>query len=373
MVIKRFTLISILLLIAFLPSPAFAQSGQPDYVPDQLIVKFKDSTSMTAKSTIHEQSGANVLAKNEKLGFEVIQFKGKSLTDMLNRYKKLPQVDYVEPNYRAHALAEPNDPYYPQQWGLKKIEAPFIGQENRVKVAVIDTGVQADHPDLSGKVIQGWDFVDDDPISQDGNGHGTAMAGIIAANINNGIGIAGTTNTAQILAIRVLNNSGSGTFADITSAIQYAADQGAKVINLSLGATTNSIALESAVNYAWNKGAVLVATAGSTAGTTPSYPAYYPHVIAVACSDQVDQKCSFSSYGDWVDVAAPGLQILTTFLGSTYQTLSGGSMSTAFVSGAAGYLASQGHTNSQIRYLIEEQCPVPIPGQSFGRLRIFCP
>ncbi|MFC7442900.1 peptidase S8 [Laceyella putida] len=374
MIPKRFMMFAILLLIFSLPTLAFAQPAkQTSFAPDQLIVKFKESASIQTKANIHQQNDAKVLKRNEKLGFEVIQFKGKSVSEMMNKYKKLPQVEYVEPNYIAHALAAPNDPYYPQQWGLQKIGGPFTGTENSVKLAVIDTGVLADHPDLSGKVIQGWDFVDDDSVSQDGNGHGTAMAGIAAANINNGIGVAGTTNTAQILAIRVLNDSGSGTFADIASGISYAADQGAKVINLSLGGSTSSIALETAVNYAWSKGAVLVAAAGSSASTTPSYPAYYTNVIAVACTDQNDNKCSFSSYGNWIDVGAPGVNIITTYLGGAYQTLSGVSMSTAFVSGAAAYLASQGKTNTQIRYAIEDQCPVPVPGQSFGRLRIICP
>ncbi|UWE04533.1 S8 family peptidase [Laceyella sacchari] len=366
-------IIFVILLALAWPVPSPAQAASPPYAPGQLIVKFKPNLTMKAKANFHQQHGAVVLEKNAQLGFEVIQFQGTSVPDMMKRYQQSPYVEYVEPNYLAQALAVPNDPLYPQQWGLQKIGGPFEGTANAVKLAVIDTGVQSDHPDLSGKVIQGWDFVDDDSISQDENGHGTAVAGIAAAKINNAIGIAGTTNTAQILAIRVLNNSGSGTFADIASGITYAADQGARVINLSLGGSTSSSVLENAVNYAWNKGAVLVAAAGSSANTSPSYPAYYPNVIAVACTDPNDNKCSFSSYGNWIDIGAPGLNIITTYLGNTYQTMSGVSLSTAFVSGTAAYLASLGKTNSQIRHTIEDQCPAPVAGHSFGRLRINCP
>ncbi|KPC73751.1 thermitase, partial [Thermoactinomyces vulgaris] len=188
---------------------------------------------------------------------------------------------------------------------------------------------------------------------QDGNGHGTHCAGIAAAVTNNSTGIAGTAPKASILAVRVLNNSGSGTWTAVANGITYAADQGADVISLSLGGTVGNSGLQQAVDYAWSKGSVVVAAAGNAGTTAPNYPAYYSNAIAVASTDQNDNKSSFSTYGSWVDVAAPGSSIYSTYPTSTYSSLSGTSMATPHVAGVAGLLAAQGRSASNIRAAIE--------------------
>jgi thermitase len=359
---RFFSLLSVFLLLAMLLVPAAtfanpAKPAAPKYAPGELIVKFKSGTSSATVQSLHAKAGAKV-AKTSKLGYQVVKFNGASVEAMLQKYKKFPNVEYVEPNYYFHAFWTPNDPAFAsQQWGPQKIQAHAAWDvtqgSSAVKIAVVDTGVQANHPDLAGKVINGWDFVYDDSVPNDANGHGTHVAGIAAAATNNGIGIAGMAPNVKILAVRVLDANGSGTLDDVAAGIRYAADQGAKVINLSLGSSVGSTTLQNAVNYAWNKGAVVVAAAGNSGSSSPSYPAYYTNAIAVASTSSSDAKSSFSNWGSWVDVAAPGSNIYSTFKGSSYATLSGTSMAAPHVAGLAGLLASQGRTASQIRAAIQ--------------------
>ncbi|MFD1424617.1 S8 family peptidase [Laceyella tengchongensis] len=359
---KRVSLIAsfVLMASAALPSAIFAEEVDSQagklYAPGQVVVKYKDNASASAVKSARAKANGTVMEKNNKLGFEVVKVKG-SVEATIEKLKKDPNVEYAEPNYYLHASYTPNDPYFStRQYGPQKIQAPQawdITEGSGAKIAIVDTGVQSNHPDLAGKVVGGWDFVDNDSTPQDGNGHGTHCAGIAAAVTNNSTGIAGTAPKASILAVRVLDNSGSGTWTAVANGITYAADQGADVISLSLGGTVGNSGLQQAVNYAWNKGSVVVAAAGNAGTTAPHYPAYYSNAIAVASTDQNDNKSSFSTYGSWVDVAAPGSSIYATYPTSTYASLSGTSMATPHVAGVAGLLASQGRSASNIRAAIE--------------------
>ncbi|MDH2885327.1 S8 family peptidase [Bacillus cytotoxicus] len=341
----------------FHPSSSNAAPSSNEYVPNQIIVKFKDNTSLSKSQEFHKSVGAEVVSKDDVLGFEVVKFTKGTVKDKIKMYQNNPNVEYAEPNYYFYAFWTPNDPYFNNQYGLLKIQAPQAWGAQRsdpgVKIAIIDTGVQGNHPDLSSKVIYGYDYVDNDGQSDDGNGHGTHCAGIAGAITNNNIGIAGVAPQSSLYAVRVLDNQGSGTLDAVAKGIRESADAGAKVISLSLGATNGGTALQQAVQYAWNKGAVIVAAAGNDGNTRPNYPAYYSEVIAVASTDQNDQKSYFSNYGSWVDVAAPGSSIYSTYKGSTYRSLSGTSMATPHVAGVAGLLANQGYTNVQIRQIME--------------------
>ncbi|AUS08283.1 peptidase S8 [Laceyella sacchari] len=359
---KRVSLIAsfVLMASAALPSAIFAkevdsQAGKL-YAPGQVVVKYKANASANAVKSARAKANGTVMEKNNKLGFEVVKVKG-SVEATIEKLKKDPNVEYAEPNYYLHASYTPNDPYFSsRQYGPQKIQAPQawdIAEGSGAKIAIVDTGVQSNHPDLAGKVVGGWDFVDNDSTPQDGNGHGTHCAGIAAAVTNNSTGIAGTAPKASILAVRVLDNSGSGTWTAVANGITYAADQGAKVISLSLGGTVGNSGLQQAVDYAWSKGSVVVAAAGNAGNTAPNYPAYYSNAIAVASTDQNDNKSSFSTYGSWVDVAAPGSSIYSTYPTSTYASLSGTSMATPHVAGVAGLLASQGRSAANIRAAIE--------------------
>jgi type VII secretion-associated serine protease mycosin len=248
-----------------------------------------------------------------------------------------------------------NDTFRSQQWALTALKAETVHSYTRgsgVTVAVIDTGVKSSHSDLSGNVLSGTDYVAPGTSANDENGHGTHVAGIIAALYNNSRGIAGMAPRAKILPVRVLDRNGSGTSANVAKGIIYAADRGAKVINLSLGSTQSSTAMQSAVSYAIGKNVLVVAAAGNRGcglfGSPTEYPASYSGVVGVGAVNQSIQKASFSSCGSWVDVAAPGQSIISTMIRSSvglgcsssadYCTLSGTSFSTPYVS-AAGALA----------------------------------
>lgn len=328
-----------------------------EYVPNQLIVKFKDNISFVETQAFHKSAGAHVISKNDKLGFEVVQFTKGSVKEKLKAYQKNLDIEYVEPNYYFHAFDIPNDPYFNSQYGLQKIQAPQAWDSTRgdrnVMIAIVDSGIQGIHPDLSSKVINGYDYVDNDNFPDDENGHGTHCAGIASASTNNNIGIAGVAPESSIYAVRVLDTQNNGNLYAITQGIVEAADSGAKVINLSLGSSNHAYSLYQAIQYAWNHGAVIVVAAGNNGNSQPNYPAYYQEVISVASTDHFDKKSHFSNYGNWVDVAAPGSNIYSTFIGSTYQSLNGTSMAAPHVSGIAALLAAQGHNNAEIRQIIE--------------------
>ncbi len=198
--------------------------------------------------------------------------------------------------------------------------------------------------------MAGYDYVQNDTAPDDGNGHGTHVGGTSAAETNNGTGGAGTCPNCRLMPVRVLDNNGSGTLVNVANGINFAANNGAKVINLSLGGS-GSTTLQSAVDNAWNRGVFLACAAGNdnTSSTANAYPGAYPNCFAVASTTSTDARSSFSNYGSWVEAAAPGSSIYSTWLNSGYNTISGTSMATPHVAGLAGLLASQGLTNAQIK------------------------
>ncbi len=266
----------------------------------------------------------------------------------------------VEPNYPIEALdTTPNDPAFPEQYALAAIHAvqgwsTENGSRN-IRIAILDTGVDLNHPDLSDQLLPGYDIYNFDADPQDDHGHGTAVAGIAAATTNNGIGMAGVGWQVQIMPVKVLGSSGSGTYGDVAAGIMWAASQGAQVINMSLGGASPSFTLEFAVNYAASKGILLVAASGNNGNEGVLYPARYPQVIAVGATDQANKRASFSTFGPEVDVAAPGVQVYTTALGGGYAKRSGTSFSSPHVSGLAGLLFSMPGqvTAGQVRAAIE--------------------
>ena len=246
---------------------------------------------------------------------------------------------YIEPNMKFQACFVPNDPYWSYQWGPRIIEADSawdttIG-DSSVLVAVVDTGIDWDHPDLAANYVAlGYDWVNNDTDPMDDEGHGTHCAGIIAAVINNSIGIAGLAQT-QIMAEKGLDEYGSGYAADLANAIVHAVDQGANILSNSWGGYGESALIHEAVMYARDHGVLVIAAAGNGATSTKLYPAGYDEVIAVTATDQGDNPASFTNFGDWVELAAPGVNIYSTVWDDSYAYKSGTSMSTPHVAGVS--------------------------------------
>ena len=256
-----------------------------------------------------------------------------------------PDVESVEIDSRVHSTVV-SEPHLSDQWGIAAVTASAawsVTKGRSVTVAVIDTGVDAGHEDLAGQVLTGVDLSGRTAVvggGTDPNGHGTHVAGIIAA-ADNGVGGVGVAPEAKILPVRVLDESGAGYASDVAEGIIYAVDHGALVINLSLGGPVPSAAQQAAVEYAIQKGVTVVAAAGNSGPDgAPEYPAALPGVIAVAATTPEDEVASFSTWGAYVDVAAPGTMILSSLPGDDYAYESGTSMATPFVAGVAALVRS---------------------------------
>lgn len=354
--------IFVLLSLIVIPSKTYAQKintekffdsklgREVEVVEGEIIVRFKRRLEAGSIRKMNEAFGNKIKKKIKNINVHRIKLgRGKKIENMLKIYRKDPNVIFAEPNYIAKALVTtPNDLSFSQQWGLTKIYAPEAwdiekGNSN-VIIAIVDTGIDLDHPDLDEKIVPGYDFVNEDSEPMDDNGHGTHCAGIAAAESNNGQGIAGVAWGSKLMPVKVLDSDGAGTYSDVAEGIIYTADNGAKVINLSLGAYSYSQTLQDAVDYAYQKGCVIVAAAGNDNTNEPLYPAAYNNVTSVAATDQSDERWTSSNYGDYIDVCAPGVDIYSTSLDNIYTSASGTSASSSFVSGLAALLLSQDST-----------------------------
>ena len=281
----------------------------------------------------------------------------------------------------ALAMMASNDDYSGRQWAITKTMAPQAWEvtsgANSVVIAVLDTGIDKQQEDLVGKVIAEVNFTDS-LTTEDTYGHGTHIAGIIAAVANNNVGIAGLAYNCSLMNVKVADDQGRFDSSVAAEGVIWAVDHGANVINMSLVSTEPSPGLEEAINYAWNKGAVVIAAAGNLVGTKIVYPAYYSNCIAVAATDSNDYVASWSSQGYWVDVAAPGVDIYSTLPGNMYGNKSGTSMAAAHVSGLAGLLFalrsdgnSNGFINDEVRAAIENGCDELNTSAVKGRINAF--
>lgn len=327
--------------------------GRMKYLENQIIVKFKGDVEP----------------------FRVIEVPREKVFEKIGEYLKKSDVVYAEPNYLAYALMVPNDPYYSYQWhldnpaygGIQMEEAWDLSTGAGVTVAVVDTGIRKGTDLANTCFVAGWDYVNNDSDPTDDNGHGTHVAGTIAQSTNNGVGVAGVAYESCLMPVKVLGATGVGTYANVVSGVRYAADHGAKVINLSLGGSSSSLILEEALAYAYGKGVTIVAAAGNDSSSTLSYPAAYDaYVIAVGATRYDETLSYYSNYGPSLDLVAPGgdtsvdqngdgygdgvLQqtFRKTFLGYSwaYYFFQGTSMATPHVSGVAALLISQGNTTT---------------------------
>ncbi|WP_299027871.1 peptidase S8 [uncultured Thermanaerothrix sp.] len=284
---------------------------------------------------------------------------GSDLEAALQLFRQQNFIEYAEPNHVYRALDFiPNDPFWRDQWALPKIQLPQAweisqGQSDRV-IAVLDTGVDYRHPDLKDKVLHGGrNFVNnnDDSDAMDDQGHGTHVAGIAAAATNNEVGVAGVCPQCQILPIKVLDSQGTGNATTVAQGIEYAVEQGARIVNLSLGGPNCSETLAQAINGAFNRGVLIIAASGNNGSKiSMSYPARSPRVVSVGAVDQYDVEAQFSQRDETLDLLAPGVDIYSTVINSGYMLSSGTSMAAPHVAGVAGLLWSQnpGWRNTEV-------------------------
>jgi parallel beta-helix repeat protein len=384
---------------------------QSDYVPGEIIVKLKDEVSHQIDIKNLESSpffGVSALdSLNTRYGLQSIEKASKTtrvscldsvytlkfsedvdVLSLVAQYQNNPAIEYAEPNYIYHVCEVPDDPYFSYQWALNNtgqtggtpdadIDAPdawnITTGDAGIVIAVIDTGVDYTHSDLMDNIwvnsleildgedndsngyiddVIGWNFYDDSNDPLDDYGHGTHCAGIISARGNNSYGITGVTWNCSIMPLKALDSDGSGYETDLAEAIYYAADNHADIISMSWGGSGDSTLIHTAINYAASQGVVLVAAAGNSNTNVKSYPAAYDNVIAVAATNSDDEKASFSNWGSWVDIAAPGYEIYSTMptyevtmndfgYNQDYDYASGTSMACPFVAGLSGLILSK--------------------------------
>jgi type VII secretion-associated serine protease mycosin len=306
---------------------AVTKSPQPEVDPDHVLVRERGKSEWKTLATPGGRAVATVA-----------------------RLERDPTIAEVAPNYRRHAAFVPNDKGYGLQTDyLSRLRIERAWERSPdgqgVTIAILDSGIDANHPEFFGRVSSGYDFVNDDSNPNDDNGHGTMVAGVAAAAANNKIGIAGIAYKATILPIKVLDEDGAGDDADLIDGIEFAVAQGADVINMSLGGPANSAPLNDAIDDAIAAGVVVVAAAGNSGAGELSYPAAYDPVLAVGATGDDGTLAYFSTWGWWVDIAAPGVGIVSTYpaagTAEAYEVASGTSFSSPIVAGVAAMARSE--------------------------------
>jgi subtilisin family serine protease len=316
-------------------SPAGSAIDSGSYSSNDILVRWQNNAPVsTPLSTGYQALGNDT--------YDVKLAPGTTVSQAVAYYSKLAGVVFAQPDYTLSAAMVPNDTYISYQWGLNAVGAEtawnYTTGGSPITVAVIDTGVFAD-TDLAPNLIPGYNFVTDTTNTSDQNGHGTVVAGILGAVGNNKTGVAGIDWNVKIMPLTFMDASGSGYLSDAVSAINYAVANGAKIINASWGGGGYDAALAAAIQNAQAHGVIFVAAAGNNSSdndTTPEYPASYSYsnVVSVAATDSNNNLASFSDFGKSVTLAAPGVSILSTTPGNTYEYYSGTSMAAPFVTGA---------------------------------------
>ena len=396
------------LTLALAPSAAGAE-----YVPGEVVVKYTDDATAAQKANVADAAGiVEKITGVRGVGARLVSVTG-GVQAAIARLESSAAVEYADPNYIYRASAIPNDPLFPQMYGLNNtgqtggtadadIDAPEgwdsgglsgFPSSGGAKVGIVDTGIQLNHPDLAGKAVDcagvnnfgislGLLIIGSDPTivsgkCADNNGHGTHVAGTIAANTNNAAGIAGVSPSSPLAICKALNGSGAGTLVMVANCIDWTNQRGAKVISMSLGSTAGAATLQQAVQRATNNGSLVIAASGNGGNSTVNYPAGYAEVVSVAATDHNDVRASFSTFNADVEVSAPGVNILSTWNDGGYRTASGTSMATPHASGVAAVIATQRPTltvaqlRTKLQTSVDDKGPAGRdPQYGFGRVNL---
>lgn len=372
---------------------------QVDWVPDEIIVGFEQLPEPAQFDALAASIGVvdsfrkiphAPHPKNDPDGVHplalvrVIELQpGSDVPTAVQEALAVPGVRYAHPNHLTYLAFEPNDPdYWTDQYGPQIIDAPTAWDitmgSSDIIIAVADTGINYSHEDFQdgalyanpGEIpgngidddgngyiddVTGWDTINDDASNTDGHGHGSHVAGIAAARMNNNKGMAGMAQ-ASIIPLQVFQPSGGGSYEAITEAIYYAVDNGAHLLNYSGGGFGNNAALGDAVQYAWDNGMPVIAAMGNFNSSAPFYPAAYPAAIAISGTDRFDARYASSNWGDYIDVAAPGVDVYSAWRGgpTDYNSITGTSMSTPHVAGVVAlmYTVNEDLTPQQVRDIL---------------------
>jgi subtilisin family serine protease len=334
---KKYIVFASILLVGALIFSLFTLAKAQNF-KERKIVVFNGGVDEKVKEALLNSVGAEKIKDLRIVNGKAVWVSKKGEEELLKSGKVLridPDVEvYALENVRIKGVKP--QPSQTLTWNIERVGATSswaISTGDPVKVGVIDTGIDLKHPDLQANIKGGFNAINPLKSANDDNGHGTHVAGIIAA-LNNSIGVVGVGPNINLYAIKVLNASGSGYLSDVIEGLDWAVANGMQVVNMSLGTSQDVQSFHDAILRAYNAGVTIVAAAGNSGGAV-SYPAAYPEVIAVSATDQNDQIASFSSRGPEVDLAAPGVNIYSTYKGQSYATLSGTSMAAPHVSGAA--------------------------------------
>ena len=337
----RYKIVFVLSLLFLSFSSAFADAP---FVKGELLIQQSLKAPQANVDTALKANGCEVLEDLSSIRVKRIRVPEKNFDKVKAALAKNPNFTFVEENFIGQGMVIPNDPSFPSQWHHTKIMSPSAWEmgvgSTAIPIAIIDSGVDPTHPDLAAKLQPGHNFLGNNNDTHDVLGHGTAVAGSAGAIANNAKGVAGIAWNNPIVPLVVLDASDYATYANISSAIIYAVNNGIKVINISIGGSGYSSTLNNAVDYAWNNGALVFASAANYNNSTPYYPAACTHAIAVAATDSADNKASFSNYGSWITLAAPGAYILTTNNGGGYGYWNGTSFSSPLTAGLAALIWS---------------------------------
>lgn len=364
---NRSTIIAITFIIIswFFVVPVSAQTETTGAESSEtVLVQFNAKTSMSQRTAAIEKMGGELVEWIAPINVAKIRVsaektegtntsKGVQMARLLDAARTAPEVTFAEFDGTVSAAFVPNDPewfssslVYAPQLIKADVAWDYTLGDPSIIVAILDTGVNYNHPEFAGRVVPGYDFINNDADPMDDNGHGTHVAGTAAAGTNNGIGFVGICGACSVMPVKILSNTGSGLWSQVAAGVTFATDNGARVINLSLGGYSASSTLRSAVEYAQAAGVIVVGAAGNDNRNDAFYPAAFADVIGVSATDRNDNLWSLSNYGDYVDVAAPGHIIYSTFNDLNnyyggYAFYSGTSMAAPHVTGLVGLILSQ--------------------------------
>ena len=372
----RSTIIATIVTAAIASSYVAAQASATSNssgATSQVLVKFQPAATANDQAAAVSAAGATEIGTVHDLGVHVLRVPSGAVDNVVAALSHRADVEYAEADAATQATQTPNDPGWPSQWGAVKTNVPTVWDtttgSSSVVIAMLDTGVKYTLPDLQAHFVAGYDFVNNDADPTDDNGHGTTVAGVLGATANNNAGIAGLCWQCSLMPVKVLDNAGNGNYSALANGITWATDHGADVISMSLVGTTDSSTLHSAVQYAHNHGVVLVSAAGNFTSSSPYYPAAYSEVLGVAGTQSDDTLYSWSDYGSWVKIAAPGCNY-STMLSGNYGNFCGTSSATPAAAGIVALLrsAAPSATNTQIEAAIESSAVKIGTATSCGRI-----